>query len=369
MPGTIEKAANAKAAEKAAEPPKLSLATVAEEAIRENLPRFQAVLPRGWDKDRFQNLVVTAVKREPKLIRCFTTSAGRMSLLVAAMQCAAIGLEPNTPLKEAALVPRKNKQVDECQLMIEYRGLIKLARRSGELSTIDAEVVHEKDHFRYEKGLHPVLEHRPYDGDEDPGPLKYCYCVATFKDGGVQFVVVPRRVVYNEHRAKSDSWRSETSRPYSPWTVFEESMWRKTAVRVIEPFLPLTAEARIGFDSDDRRFTISDDAIVPVEATYDVSPPELPEGVDGVSGEIDQSRVVELMENLETSVAQAKAARRAGSEAEKAIECTGAADCPAAEHVDGCFGETSLPDNPEFDVHGDGNDPAGELPLEKAAKS
>lgn len=297
--GTVQAAAEAKAAVVAAEPPKASLAAQAELAIERNLPRFQAVLPRGWDKDRFHNLVVTAVKREPKLIRCFSTSAGQMSLLVAAMQCAAIGLEPNTPLREASLVPRRNKGVDECQLMIEYRGLIKLARRSGELSTIDAEVVHERDHFRYERGLTPLLEHIPYDGDDDPGPLRYAYCVARFKDGGVQFVVVPRRVVYNEHRAKSDSWRSESSRPFSPWTLFEESMWRKTAVRVIEPFLPLTAEARVGFDSDDRRFEIDHDAIVPVaEATYDVSPDSPPEGIDAVTGEIGDSSgaVVEVDE-------------------------------------------------------------------------
>lgn len=348
MSGAIQKAAEAKAAEKAGEPPKQSLATVAEQAIERNLPRFQAVLPRGWDKDRFHNLVVTAVKREPKLIRCFSTSQGQMSLLVAAMQCAAIGLEPNTPLKEASLVPRRNKQVDECQLMIEYRGLIKLARRSGELSTIDAEVVHERDHFRYEKGLNPVLEHRPYDGDEDPGPLRYCYCVAKFKDGGTQFVVVPRRVVYNEHRAKSDSWRSETSRPYSPWTVFEESMWRKTAVRVMEPFLPLTSEARLGFDSDDRRFTVSEDAIVPVEATYDVSPPEPPEGIDAVTGEIDGSAAVETSE---------------------AVECDGSASCPAPVHVEGCFAVTNLPvDN---DAAPPPNDPPaddGELALDVRGK-
>lgn len=286
MSGAVQKASEAKAAEKAGEAPKESLATIAERAITRNLPRFQAVLPRGWDKDRFQNLVLTAVKREPKLIKCFATPQGQTSLLVAAIQCAVIGLEPNTPLKEAALVPRRNGQVDECQLMIEYRGLIKLARRSGELSTIDAEVVHERDHFRYEKGLHPVLEHIPYDGDEDPGPLRYCYCIARFKDGGVQIAVVPRRTVYNEHRAKSDSWRNERSRPYSPWTQFEESMWRKTAVRVMEPFLPLTAEARMGFDSDDRTFRVDDDAIIPVDVD-DVSPDGPPEGVDAYTGEID----------------------------------------------------------------------------------
>ena len=237
----------------------ISPAKAAELTLARVAPKFQAVLPSGWDVNRYKNLVLSCVKREPKLIECFATPRGEASLMVAALQCASIGLEPNTPLKEASLVPRKNKGIAECQLMIEYRGFIKLARRSGEISTIVAEVVREQDEFSYTKGLDPTMTHIPYDGDDDPGPLTHCYSVAVFKDGGKQFVVLPRREVYSDHRAKSDSWRNERSRPYSPWTVFEASMWRKTAVRALEPFLPLTAEAAVGFDSDERTLTMSDD--------------------------------------------------------------------------------------------------------------
>ena len=247
-----------------------SLATVASQRIDSIAPRFQAVLPRGWDMDRFKNLVLTCVKRQPKLVQCFATPQGEASLIVAALQCAAIGLAPNTVLKEASLVPRKNKGVDECQLMIEYRGLIKLARRSGEISTLSAEVVRERDTFTYSKGLEPTLHHVEYDGDEDPGDLTHCYAVCVFKDGGKQFVVLSRREVHNEHRAKSDSWRNERSRPYSPWTQFEAAMWRKTAVRALEPFLPLTSEAATGFDSDERTLTLDDGMIVPSGEIIDV---------------------------------------------------------------------------------------------------
>lgn len=255
--GSIETAV----ATRDAAPAQLTPLEAATKAIERNLPTFQAILPSGWDKDRFSNLVLTAVKREPKLVNCFATKQGQMSLLVAAIQCASVGLEPNTPLKEASLTPRRNKGVDECQLQIEYRGLIKLARRSGELSTVSAEVVYERDEFKYKLGLEPTLDHVPYDGDEDPGELKYAYAVARFKDGGVQFVVLPRREVH-KRRAKSDSWSRDSSRPYSPWTTSPESMWRKSAIRAMEPFLPLTAEARTGFDSDDRRFVIEGDTIV-----------------------------------------------------------------------------------------------------------
>jgi recombination protein RecT len=241
----------------------LSPVAVAVAAVERRLPQFQAVMPKGWDRARFTNLVAAAVKRTPQLITCFATQQGEFSVILAAINCASVGLEPNTPLREASLIPRKTKGVDECQLVIEYRGLIKLARRSGELSTIYAEVVHERDAFAYTRGLDPRIDHIPYDGDDDPGQLTHCYAVAKFKDGGIQSVVLNRRDVYGKHRARSDSWRSEKSRPYSPWTTDEEAMWRKTAIRAAEPFLPLTSEARSTYMFDGAAFTLDGDAIIP----------------------------------------------------------------------------------------------------------
>lgn len=282
MTSTLQRASEAKAAERAGEAAKITPLDAAKQAIARNMPTFKAVLPAGWDKDRFQNLVLTAVKREPKLVRCFTTPQGQMSLIVAAIQCATVGLEPNTPLKEASLVPRRNKGVDECQLMIEYRGLLKLARRSGEISSFEADVVYERDEFVHKKGLEPVLDHVPYDGDDDPGELRYAYCIVRFKDGGVQTKVLSRREVH-KRRAKSDSWARESSRPYSPWTTAPESMWMKSAVRAIEPFLPLTAEARLGFDSDDRRFVIDGGSVMAADEL-----PALSEGGDPIDPETGQ---------------------------------------------------------------------------------
>lgn len=257
MAGTIEKAAENR-------PASVPLATAARDGVTKAIPKFELVMPDNVDQQRFGNLVVTAVMRTPSLIKCFGTKEGEASLIVAAIQCASLGLEPNTLLKEASLVPRKNKGRDECQLMVEYRGLIKLALRSGEIASIGAEVVHAADEFDYQLGLNPKLDHKPYDGDEDPGALTHCYCVVELSGGAKQFVVVPRRVVYANHRSKSDSWRSEKSRPYSPWTTFEESMWRKTAVRCIEPFLPLTSEFRRALDVDEREMEVRDNEIVTV---------------------------------------------------------------------------------------------------------
>lgn len=249
-----------------AEPTPLQKAT---DLVAKQYDTFAAVMPDGLSRDRFTNLVTSLVRRTPDLIGCVTSPAGRTSLVLAALQCAALGLEPNTPLKEASIVPRKNKGQQEAQLMVEYRGLIKLARRSGEISTLIAEVVHQRDEFDYSLGLDPSLRHVPYDGDDDPGELTHCYAVVRFKDGGTQFVVVPRRDVHNLHRSKSDSWRSEKSRPYSPWSTNTEAMWRKTAVRALEPFLPLTADAQRGIVAAGDGVTLGmdgDEITMPVES-------------------------------------------------------------------------------------------------------
>ncbi len=115
--------------QKTAEPSPLQRAT---DLVARQYDTFAAVMPDGLNRDRFANLVTSLVRRTPDLIECVATPQGRTSLVLAALQCAALGIEPNTPLREASIVPRKVKGVQEAQLMVEYRGLIKLARRSGD---------------------------------------------------------------------------------------------------------------------------------------------------------------------------------------------------------------------------------------------
>ena len=107
-------------------------------------------------------------------------------------------------------MPRRNNGVDECQLMIEYRGLIKLARRSGEIKSIAANVVRAGDEFHYEYGLeHDVLRHVPGDGT---GELQYAYAVARYMNGGVDFVVLSASQI-EARRKVSPSGGSD----YGPW--------------------------------------------------------------------------------------------------------------------------------------------------------
>jgi recombination protein RecT len=279
--------------EQAAAPAQVSLATVVRQAIETQSAAFRQVLPKGVDPDRFSRLVLTAVKATPDLMRCFETTQGQTSVLLAAMQAAALGIEPNTPTQDCWLLPRKNQGVWEAQLSIGYRGYLRLARRSGMVKTIYAEVVREGDDFTWSRGLEAdVLEHTPAVGQR--GELEFAYSVARYTDGGYSFIVLDRTQV-EARRDMSDSWRNERARPYSPWKKWPESMWRKSAIRALVPYLDLSADFQRATTVDEARLSFDDEAgVIEVAeafgelATPDDMPeaPEAPEGVDAETGEV-----------------------------------------------------------------------------------
>jgi recombination protein RecT len=252
-----------------AAPAKPSLAQTIRTVVERQTPAMAAVLPAGFDPDRFSRLVITSVKQTPRLMECFATEQGTMSVMLAAMQLATVGLEPNTATQEAWLTPRKNKGVWECQATIGYRGMLKLSRRSGEVKECYAEVVREGDEFEYARELHKdTLKHKAVGENED-APLTHAYAVVRYVNGGVDFMVLTRKDV-ERRRAMSDSYRSESSRPYSPWVQQEDDMWRKSALRALAKRMPMSAEAARAVNTDERSLSLDEDSgIIPAVHTVD----------------------------------------------------------------------------------------------------
>ena len=244
-----------------------SLAVQVRETIDAQGQAFAQVLPDTVDPDRFARLVLTAVKATPQLMDCFQTRDGQTSVLLAAMKAAAIGLEPNTELQHAWILPRRRKEgnqyITEAQLSIGYRGYLELARRSGDIKDVYAEVVREGDDFQVSYGLHRDLHHKPAPADQR-GELTHAYAVAHFMTGGFAFVVLDREEV-EARRDRSDSYRSDKARPYSPWTTSETAMWRKSAIRALVPYLPLSAEVQRDVAADGRRLRLDDEAGVVID--------------------------------------------------------------------------------------------------------
>lgn len=255
--GAVEKVEEARQA-----PP---LAVLIRETIQKQTPALQQVLPKSLDPERFSRLVLTAVKATPDLVRCFDTVQGQTSVLLSAMQLATVGLEPNTATQDAWLLPRRRNGVWECQPSYGYRGLLKLARRSGQIKTVYAEVVRQGDTFEYRRDLDgDVLRYTPSDEVEDGRALTHAFAVVRYLNGGADFVVLSRAAV-EAHRAMSDSWKGK-GREFSPWTKWPEEMWKKTALRQLAKMMPLEAEAEQATMTDERSLALVDGSII---ATYE----------------------------------------------------------------------------------------------------
>lgn len=190
-------------------------------------PSIAAVLPKHMTPDRLLKIALSATSRTPSLLACTP-----QSLLLAVMQGAELGLEVGGLLGEAYLVPFK----DTAQLIPGYKGLIKLARNSGELKTIEAHVVRARDTFEVEFGLENKLTHKPcLDGD--PGDIVCVWAIARYKDGAYQVEVMTRAEI-DAVRARSKAAND------GPWATDYAEMAKKTVLKRLLKTAPLSAELK-----------------------------------------------------------------------------------------------------------------------------
>lgn len=216
-------------------------------------PEIARALPKHMDADRLARIALTTIRTNPKLLE-----ASIPSLLGAVMQAAQLGLEPGL-IGHCYFVPFKNGKTGqtEVQFIIGYRGMIDLARRSGQIVNIYAHTVHEKDEFDYELGLHPKLVHKPAEGDR--GELKFVYAVAHFKDGGYQFEVMSKAEI-EKRRQRSKAANS------GPWVTDYEEMAKKTVIRHMWKYLPISIEIQQQAAQDE---TVRRDINAEPESVYD----------------------------------------------------------------------------------------------------
>jgi len=199
-------------------------------------PEIEKAAPRAIGAERFTRLVLTELRRNPVLFNCQPES-----VIGAMMLCAQLGLEPG-PLGHAYLVPYKR----ECVFILGYKGMIDLARRSGRLASIEARTVYEGDSFDYEYGTRAKLVHRPCP-PADRGKETCWYGLAKFAaPAGVVF-----NVLYPED-VESARKRSQLGREgKGPWHTDYDAMARKTCIRRLAAYLPMTVQAAGAFAQDE----------------------------------------------------------------------------------------------------------------------
>lgn len=210
--------------------------------LEQNKAVIAQALPRHMNPERLMRVAITSVTSNPGLLECYVPT-----LIGGIIQCSQMGLEPNTVLGHAYIVPFWNgkKSRKDAQVVIGYKGLIDLARRSGQIVSIAAHAVHENDLFEYEYGLTEKLRHVP--ADRNRGEVKCFYAVAHMKDGGHAFEVMSASAIKEIRDAaaiKNKAKRDSNGAPIisGPWKDHFEEMGRKTVIRRLAKYLPLSVE-------------------------------------------------------------------------------------------------------------------------------
>jgi recombination protein RecT len=228
-----------------------------------------AVLPDAIKPARFVRVTLNAMMRNPDLIDCTKESFFRCCL-----DLSSYGLEPDGRM--AHLIPFKNSKLCmcghpmdlhkgqectkcncrarrtafECTLIIDYKGLAALVRRSGDVSIIHADVVYNNDEWSFAYGTDGHLKHKPNLKDRGAERIAY-YSYARLKDKSEDFMVMSPAEVERIHlRSKSPS--------QGPWVTDYDQMGIKTAFRRHSKWLPLSPEVRDAIERDDEAVDIGD---------------------------------------------------------------------------------------------------------------
>jgi len=205
--------------------PAKSKVTTIRDLMEKAKPQIAMALPKHMHPDRMLRIAMTSIQQTPKLLNC-----DPKTLVAAVIEASQLGLEPDGILGYAYLIPYGNK----AQLQIGYRGLIDLAFRSGRVTKVYAQVVHEKDEYEVTFGLNPVLKHIP-TSDDDEGEIIAAYAVVHFKEGEPDFEWMWKKDIDKIRK-------SAKAAKDGPWVTHYVEMAKKTAIRRLAKRIPLSPE-------------------------------------------------------------------------------------------------------------------------------
>lgn len=227
--------------------------------LKKATPRLTDLLPATIPAQRLIAMALQLFQPGSALFKCDPASV--LGVLV---ETAQLGLELSTG-GQAYMVPFKGKAT----LIVGYQGYIDLAYRTGQVAVVKAEVVYENDEFEYRNqvgGSHAPWINHPKNEDElkARGPLRGAYMTAVLKGSDQWIIHYLSRPEVLEHKSHA--------RTDKVWSVHPAAMWRKTAIRDGQRWLPhdytfgraVTCDqnADLGIQDlsvDPREFGISDD--------------------------------------------------------------------------------------------------------------
>lgn len=200
--------------------------------------KIAAVVPSGMDPTRVVRLARLAVHRNPALQQC-----DPVSVIESILMASQLGLEINSPVGGAHLVPFKGK----CTMIPDYRGLIDLAIRGGSCRKIVSHEVYQQDHFEVMQGSEDKIVHIPTltESARDDEDLYAFYAIAILKDGDAVHEVATKGDV-DKIRARVP----EGSR--SPWKTDYVAMGKKTLVKRLMKWLKMSPDLATAVEIDNQ---------------------------------------------------------------------------------------------------------------------
>ena len=204
------------------------------------MPSIKEMLPKHITPDRMLRLARSMLVNTPKLATCTP-----VSLMTALAECSLLGLEPNTPLGYAWIIPFGNEAV----LVPGYKGYIELMYRNPAVRCVNAGVVYQADDFDYDEGTAQFIKHKKAMGDR--GPMKYAYSFAKVNGEHVIRVLTADEIMLHKQASRA----AQSGAADCPWNnEWEFTMWQKTAILDIAKLIPKSRElgSFAEWDSRDR---------------------------------------------------------------------------------------------------------------------
>lgn len=215
--------------------------------------RIAAVLPKHVTPERMLKALMVAASKTPAIFECT-----QESICKSLMDASTLGLDCSGTLGSGYLIPFKKNTKHasgkwqsrrECQFIPGYRGLIDLARRGGQIASISAHAVYAQDTFTLEYGTEEKIAHKPFLGADRREEYICFYAIATFRDGTKQPEVMTLADVL---RVRDGAMAKNHQQTVSgPWADHFSEMARKTVVRRLCKYLPLSPELEKAFELDD----------------------------------------------------------------------------------------------------------------------
>lgn len=221
--------------------------------IRNSLPGTVAIADREQQAERLRVAFCQAFNAKPDLRNCT-----HMSIAAALMNCASLGIIPETPEKHAYLIPRKKKVGDQyelhCELEVSYRGFVHLIIRGDRARRVLSDVVHDGDEYEFQNGDPIICRHVPNlkDPDRRNKPVIAAWALVIFPDGGKKLEVMDRDDL---KKIEGAMMRQNFDKASPSWKMWKTEMQRKAPIKRLAKTADLGPEVAKAAEIDNEHFT------------------------------------------------------------------------------------------------------------------